>query len=248
MRVIASCLAFLALFASAAWGCEFVDGLMVPGVAFALNPDYGTATVYFSNNTFTKVARIEDAMKCIGLRQVFPTTDAAISAVDVNKFKVWPKPAAHALLAVDYSTHGLDVALLSSDDGLKSIMRKSYLTRLGAAHQAEEGHFEAVKSVLAEISKPPFEKNGYGEKAPDEIRHLVLHGDAVGDSGFLNGLRDVLGDSLVDDAHAVEPEIAGAAGLAMFSHFELQMKYPEKKPAFGCRWRSGLHGRNAREL
>ncbi|KAM0332565.1 hypothetical protein ACHAQA_002849 [Verticillium albo-atrum] len=334
------CLAYLTCFLCVSTGVE--SRLTVPGVAFALNPDYGTAAIYFANRTHVEVAQIEgsqlykpiwhksgdeeawigklpgstllgrvlcpvlpsvspalcsrrtdlssvedllrslqasvvstlgtkfcfadvvlpqpgllyqkriiqDAVKSIGLRQALVVVDSARAAITANgigtpSHDLRPQ---QLILSVDYSASELNVVLFSELSGIIDPERKFYIPQLGDAHRSRADHAAALEDVLREATKPPFGKGSFGKQLPNEIRHLVLHGDAVLGSSFLDILRRVIGDTLVKDAHSFSPVFAGAVGMAQLSQGRMEDIDFDVPPAFGCRWRSSLYDADRQDL
>ncbi|KAM0332566.1 hypothetical protein ACHAQA_002850 [Verticillium albo-atrum] len=143
---------------------------------------------------------------------------------------------------------GVAFALNPDYGGLILPLRKAYLPELGAVHRPRPDHDVAVRRALAEVSQTPFGRDPFGATLPDVIGHVVLLGDAVLDPGFLDILQSVVGTTLVENAHALNPVFAGAVGMAKYSHEWMDNMDFDVEPAFGCRWQSRLYSVDPKDL
>ncbi|KAJ5000900.1 hypothetical protein K4K48_002068 [Colletotrichum sp. SAR 10_66] len=153
-----------------------------------------------------------------------------------------------AVLSVDYSDSGLNVNLFADDEGVADVLRQVYDQQLGADRREQPGHLQAVKDLLTEVAKAPLGHDLYGHPMPDKIQRVVLYGDTVMDGGFLDILKAVVGEDVVNNAHSFEPVFAAAVGMATSSFESMNWLDFNVEPAFGCRWRSRLYDAPSEEL
>ncbi|KAF6832945.1 chlorogenic acid esterase precursor [Colletotrichum plurivorum] len=195
---------------------------------------------------------IKKAVTANGLRLTHRVLDASILAVMANDIDSSDDPDidSQAVLSVDYSGSALNLVLFAEDLGVVDDIRRNYAPNLGAEHRGEHGHLEAVRAAVTAIAEGPFGKDLMNNKITDDIRHVVLHGDAVTDPAFLDALRAVVGPALMEKAHALSPVFASAVGAARVSHERMaDFDFDQfEQAAFGCRWRSRLYGSNRDEL
>ncbi|KAF9878140.1 hypothetical protein CkaCkLH20_04178 [Colletotrichum karsti] len=193
---------------------------------------------------------IEESLKSIGLRQTHQILDAPRLVLVANNIDSSESPGhkSQAVLSVDYSASGLNVALFAEDAGVADIIRRNYSQHLGGDHQSEHGHLEAVEDVLKDITKPPFGDDLSGSPITDEVRQVVLFGDLITDPGFRRALERVVGSKLVEEAHGVNPVFAAALGMAKSSHERMDDLDFDVQPALGCRWFSDLYAAGREDL
>ncbi|KAF6795827.1 hypothetical protein CSOJ01_13362 [Colletotrichum sojae] len=195
---------------------------------------------------------IKKAVKANGMRLTHRILDASILALMANDIDSSDDAnmESQAVLSVDYSGSALNLVLFAEDLGVVDDNRRNYAPHLDAKHRGEHGHLEAVRAAINEFAEGPFGKDLMNNKITDDIRNVVLHGDAVTDPVFLDTLRAVVGSALVDGAHVLSPVFASAVGAARVSHERMaDIDFDQiEQSAFGCRWRSRLYGSNREEL
>lgn len=187
---------------------------------------------------------LETALRDLSLRQPHKTLNAAHLAVSANKLG---KPADarfnhQVVLAIDYSSYGLNAVLLCHDGGVIDILRQEYNTSLGA-NRASDGkqHLEQVKSAVEKVAKSPFGNSVENWPLPSSIQSLVLYGDEVNDAGFIATIKSVLGQQLVQTAFRFDPIFASAVGMAEENFEYMRTDDFDTHPAFWCRWSSKLY-------
>jgi hypothetical protein len=190
---------------------------------------------------------IEAAVKASGLRQAFSTQSAAKEAVRSNQPEDWDMiPDEQVALAIDYSRAGLNLDVFCDDGGILDHLRSDHNLGIGA-NGSDPAHWDAVRSALERISKPPF-PNCPPRNYPTvqkKINYIVFYGDSVKDEELLRLVARVLGTKLVAEARWWEPEFGVALELAGNSFYVQNSDDFKDRPAFGCRWRSGLYSGNA---
>lgn len=190
---------------------------------------------------------VEGAVRAHGLRQTFPTLSAGQVAVIANDPRDSELPSEQITLAVDYSRSGLNLDLFCNDIGVVDPLTAQHEVGIGADN-SDPAHWAAVSAALQRIAQSPFPRCPMGRKFQDRIHSLVLYGDSVGDVDFLHTITGVLGEDLVTQARARDPEfvsVLGAAELSFETHNAIDFR---DQPAFGCRWRSGLYAAHPLEL
>ena len=205
-------------------------------------------------------------MEAVGLRQTrrkdrtFLTPAFALIRNNVGSSD--HKAPLQVILSVDYSRSGLNAVLFLDDGGLLDVGRQEhYSSALGtdsreAGQQEQEAaeaanlHWKAVKAVLKKVVRRPSPHSSFAlrEKSPHHIEHLVLYGDAVHGPDFLQVLRAVVGQELVEKLPAFDPVYAGAMGMANSSYEKMRWIDFDIRPAFGCLWRSNLYRDEDRDL
>ncbi|KAF4819089.1 hypothetical protein CGCSCA5_v004571 [Colletotrichum siamense] len=193
---------------------------------------------------------INKAIKSVGLRLTHRVLSAAKLVMWANHINNpgTPHYQTQAVLSVDYSDSGLNVNLFADDEGVADVLRQVYDQQLGADRREQPGHLQAVKDLLTEVTKAPLGHDLYGHPMPDKIQRIVLYGDTVMDGGFLDILKAVVGEDVVNNAHSFEPVFAAAVGMATSSFESMNWLDFNVEPAFGCRWRSRLYDAPSEEL
>ncbi|OHE90780.1 hypothetical protein CORC01_13920 [Colletotrichum orchidophilum] len=320
----------------------------VPGVAFSLNPDYGTAVIYYANGSFVEIGPFEgtqeyktflrsskpsytvpelaacrfvppslqgifnictpsaavasaetllrslqssvtshlgtsfcyaelvlhnpsqedgyqrdilqEALKRIGRRQAVrgvPVLPASSLAVHANlRFPTARTLMPQAALSIEYSRWGMNVALFCVDRLVLEEQRHEIVIfpvesqTAGAQDGSRDNgaRLEEAGEALRRISKPPLGSCSVIGDMPDKIQVLILHGDSVRDSGFMDLLKGLFGRKLVAEAYDFDPLFASAVGGAVASHDNMDQAYFNEPAAFGCRWPSKLYREQNQEL
>jgi hypothetical protein len=215
---------------------------------------YVGTTFCFVDVTMPDVTRsyqaevVEAAVKASGLRQLHRTLSAGKIAVWANQPKDIEILDEQIALAIDYSRSGLNLNMFCYDTGIVDEIRHDFNPRIWA----DNTDLDAARAALKRISQPPFpDCPMVQEPLPDlhsKIDYIVLYGDSVFAKEFLQVVTDVLGAEGVTEARAWEPVSVAALGAAENSFNTQNSMYFSDKPAFGCRWRSGLYSGDAQEL
>ncbi|KAJ5016859.1 hypothetical protein K4K57_010480 [Colletotrichum sp. SAR 10_99] len=162
---------------------------------------------------------INKAIKSVGLRLTHRVLSAAKLVMWANHINNpgTPHYQTQAVLSVDYSDSGLNVNLFADDEGVADVLRQVYDQQLGADRREEPGHLQAVKDLLTEATEAPLGHDLYGHPMPHKIQRVVFYGDAVMDGRFLDILKAVVGEDVVNNAHSFEPVFAAAVGTVLIT-------------------------------
>ncbi|OIW34346.1 hypothetical protein CONLIGDRAFT_688142 [Coniochaeta ligniaria NRRL 30616] len=188
----------------------------------------------------------EAAINASGLRQPFSTQSAAKQAVFANQPEdIDMIPDQQIALAIEYSRAGLNLELFCDDGGILDSLRIDHNLGLGA-DDPDRAHWNAVLSALERISKPPFPNcPSWDSTVHKKINYIVLYGDSVKNTELLRVVARAVGEEVVAEARWWEPEFGIALSLARTSYSVQNSNDFEDRPAFGCRWRSGLYSGTA---
>ena len=194
---------------------------------------------------------IGQAIDTVGLRQVFPLLHAGEMAFAANWRTIEKDrnlfPDEQVVLTVDFSNSGLNLALFYDnyyDIRLVYPLRSHWVHELVTTPVEPPPEFwRDVRETVKTFVQPPFGESPMGRALPDYISQVVLYGDDVANSTFLDILRENVGHDVLERAHKFDPVFASAVGMAQLSYERMDAFYSDEKAAFGCKWRSELYGK-----
>jgi hypothetical protein len=188
---------------------------------------------------------VQEALKTLGLRQVFPTIRAAGSVVRAQMLSAFPElyDEFWVVLVVDYNSHWFNVGLRTIDEiGIISPIDSTVTSPI----IGEVDQLNALEDTLRTLFANLLEDDVV---LPLQIHHIVVYGNTAKDD-VLNLLKSLLGADLVHDAYIANAVFDGVANVAKSVHvlmdtvdFEMHVQ-----SAFGCQWRSKLYNEDHTEL
>ncbi|KAL4725769.1 hypothetical protein ACLX1H_007922 [Fusarium chlamydosporum] len=183
-------------------GRNSCEGYDLPGVSFALTPDYGQRDY--------QINAINKAIHQVGLTNVWEHTfDPSIPAMISNRLANHSEPE-KLILVVDNSRYGFNLGVFLRDDTLFQEIRHDYKLLDNQVRRPERSLI--LQRAMESITKPSFGSLPMTGNLPNHIGELVLYGDDIWDPDFRKTLDLVLDAQLVSRVHKDQPVFSPALG------------------------------------
>lgn len=179
---------------------------------------------------------VDAALANLELKRSFPILNAATMAVAASALgrPADPNLGARVVLAVDHSTYGLNVALMTDKDGIIVTLRQQHDISLTADEAVVPRRWETLESIVPEVTQPPFGKSILNRPRPGRIQKLVVYGDMADMPTLSASLRKIIGRDATDNASRFEPLFASAISAARNSYDIMRDLHFTERPSRWC--------------